>query len=343
MTDAVTFLSDTLLPATWRGADTAAYLRIYNPAIVCYRGRYLMAYRIDSGWRQTARRRIALCQLNEQWQVVPGSVVPLSDSIREGGDWHYDPRFLVYRGRLFIQYNNNFQTRPNQIFLVELDPDTLAAPAPARPLHLAGPRRDIEKNWMLFEHQRELLAVYNIASHKILRLNLTGTGPVVCNSAFQADWDVSNYAAIWGEPRGGAPPVRHGEVYVSFFHSRYPVSRLRWLLRYWPIPSGAKLPRYLAAIEWRLRRPFSQVRYAGGVYAFEAKPPFRPVWLPPQPLLRPEDEPPRQHYRRANSIANGVVYPCGAVPLGEKAWLVSYGLHDERCCLRRLAVNPAMG
>jgi hypothetical protein len=304
-----------------------------------------MAYRVDSGRRGNIRRRIGLCQLDEQWQIIPGSVSPLSDTIHNGGDLHYDPRFLVYQERLFIHYNNNFQTRPNQIFLVELDPDTLAAKAPARVLSLDGPRRDIEKNWMLFEHEGEMLAVYTIAPHQVLRLNLTGAGPVVCRPLFQTDWDFSAYAARWGEPCGGAPPVRYSEVYISFFHSRYPISRLRWVLRYWPIPAGAKLPRYVAAIERRLRWPFAQMRYVGGIYAFAAAPPFQPVWLSSQPLLRPEDEPPRQYRHRANPTTNGIVYPCGAVPIDDGNWLVSYGLHDERCCLRpvRLPMLPVFG
>lgn len=104
----------------------------------------------------------------------------------------------------------------------------------------------------------------------------------------------------YGEPRGGAPPVRQGAAYVSFFHSYRPVGRLRWVLRYWPVTLGAKLPRILAAIERRLRWPFAQVRYSAGAYAFEAAPPFRPLWLTPEPVLRPEDERPRQRRARTN-------------------------------------------
>ena len=342
MPDPIIFPAEVLLPPQWLCTQPSDRFAAYNPAIVRFDGRLLMAYRVDSSRRGAMRRRIGLCQLDEPWQIIPGSVSPLSDTIHNGGDLHYDPRFLVYRDRLFIHYNNNFQTRPNRIFLVELDPDTLATKAPARPLALDGPRRDIEKNWMLFEHEGELLAVYTIAPHVILRAELTGTGPVVCHPVYQTDWAVSAYTALWGEPCGGAPPVRHDEVYVSFFHSRYPVSRVRWVLRYWPVPPGAKLPRYLAAIERRLRRPFNQVRYVGGVYAFEAAPPFRPVWLLPEPVLRPENEQPRQQRRRANPSASGIVYPCGAVQWDDESWLVSYGVHDERCVLQLIPQSNLM-
>jgi hypothetical protein len=338
MSDAIELDSEALVPAAWQRSDDLAYLRIYNPAIVRFRGWLLMVYRVDSGRRGSAQRRIGLCGLDDHLNIVPGSVVPLSDTIQGGDPRYYDPRFLVYGDRLFVHYNNNFVTRPNQIHLVELDPDTLAAKSPARPLRLDGPRQEIEKNWMLFEHDSDLLAVYQIAPHTILRLDLAGQGAIECRPIHVTDWDVSAYANRFGVPCGGAPPVRQGDAYVSFFHSRYPISRPRWILRYWPIAPGTALPRYLAAIERRLRRPFAQVRYAAGAYAFEAAPPFRPRWITPEPVLRPEDEPPRRYRRRANPSANGIIYPCGAVPWDNGSWLVSYGLHDERCCLRHLCL-----
>jgi predicted GH43/DUF377 family glycosyl hydrolase len=90
----------------------------------------------------------------------------------------------------------------------------------------------------------------------------------------------------------------------------------------------------LVKIERRLRQPIAQVRYYAGAYAFAAAPPFRPLGLTPEPVLRPEEERPRQKRVRANPYASGVVYPCGAVPWDDGSWLVSYGVQDERCCLR---------
>ena len=325
-----------LLPAQWQSKTFVPDFRAYNPAIVRFRGRLLMAYRVDSGRRGATQRRIGLCALDDHLNVIPGSVVPLSDTILGGDPHHYDPRFLVYRGRLFVHYNNNFLTRPNQIHLVELDPDTLEARSPARPLNLDGPRQEIEKNWLLFEHDGELLAIYQIAPHTILRVDLKGAGPVECQPIYATAWDVSAYAGRFGVPCGGAPPVRQGDAYVAFFHSRYPISPLRWVLRFWPVRPETRLPRYVAAVERRLRLPFVQVRYVAAAYAFDAAPPFRPLWITSAPVLRPEDEPPRRYRRRANPSADGIIYPCGAILEGDGRWLVSYGLHDEHCCLRRV-------
>jgi hypothetical protein len=332
------FHATELVPPVWLRAQPSSRFAVYNPTIVRFRGRLLMAYRVDSGHRETMQRRIGLCALDDQLHVIPGSILPLSDTIQRGDLRHYDPRFLVYRDRLFVHYNNNFSTRPNQIHLVELDPDTLEASAPARLLCLEGPRQEIEKNWMLFVHDDELLAVYQIAPHTILRVHLAGQGTIPCTPIHTTAWDVSVYAGRFGVPRGGAPPVRQGDAYVAFFHSRYPISPLRWVTRFWPVRPETRLPRYVAAVERRLRQPFAQVRYVAGAYAFAAAPPFRPRWITPEPVLRPEDEPPRRHRRRANPYADGIVYPCGAILEDDGRWLVAYGLHDECCCLRRVSL-----
>jgi len=325
------------LASPWCASDVPdESVRIYNPALVRFQGRLLMAWRWDSGRRLTMRRQIGVCALDEHLGVMPGSIVNLSETIHGGGLYHYDPRFLVFKDRLFIHYNNNFNTRPNLLFLVELDPDSLEAKSPARPIVLDGPRQEIEKNWMFFEHEGSLQAIYQIAPHCILDVSLDGDGPVRCKPRGAVAWDASAYAERFGPPCGGAPPVRCGDEYISFFHSRIPISRLKWVMRYWPVPRGMRLPRYVAAIERRLRRPFDQRRYYAGAYAFAATPPFEPRWITAEPVLRPEDEPPRTHRRRANPSADGIVYPCGAIALEGGDWLVSYGLNDECCCFRRI-------
>lgn len=74
------------------------------------------------------RRRIALCRLDATLQVVKHSHIPLSDVLIDCGNWHADPRFCVYGGRLLLHFNNGFGESgrgTNRIFLVEIDPDTL--------------------------------------------------------------------------------------------------------------------------------------------------------------------------------------------------------------------------
>jgi len=324
----------TLIPPDWLTTKPAEACHLYNPAMTIFRGRRLLAYRLDADRGESAWRRIALCMLDEQWRVIPGSSTPFSDTIREGGARHYDPRFLVYGDRLFIHYNNNTQSRPNQIYLVEVDADTLCAKGPARPVVLQGPRQEIEKNWMFFEHEGELLAVYTIAPHRVLRVTLGDTGPVLCHPAYTTPWDVASYANQYGPPCGGAPPVRIGDLYLSVFHSHRLVGALRPFLPLFPEALIRRLPRYPAALLRRLRLLCYQRRYYGGLYAFAATPPFQPRWLAPMPILRPEQELPRQRPRWIDPSSELAVYPAGALLVSNDQLLVSYGVHEERCCLR---------
>lgn len=305
------FETSSLLPQAW--ADTGARNGIaFNPAITLFQDQLIMAYRVVT---PDGRRRLAICRLTPELRVVPRSVAPLSDSIQNGGEWHADARFCASNGRLFVHYNDGWQKNGNHIFLVELDPDTLQATGPARHLVLDGPRQTTEKNWLLFEYEGELWAVYRIAPHIVLRLEFSPRGDVTCYRVYESFWDASAYSAHHGQLRGGTPPIRLDNTCYSFFHSAYPVSRLPRLL-------GRALPM--------LRR--QNVRYVAGFYGFAATPPFRPVCFSPMPVLTPGVHSYRRHYPALNKSVERSVYPTGAVVSGGQ-WWVSYGLNDELCCL----------
>lgn len=342
MPDPVTIPTETLLPPQWLRTQPAGRFAVYNPAVTRFRGRLLMVYRVDFGFEKPFRVAAAICQLDEHLQVVPGSVVALSDTIRCEADNHYDARFLVFGERLFVHFNNDWNTVPNQIFLVELDPDTLQARSAARILELAGPRQPCEKNWILFEYNGELLAIYQIDPHVILRLDLKDSGLIRCQPAYRSEWDTTAYSGRYGPPRGGTPPVRLGENYVSIFHSRrLPPQLMPSDLS----PAAQKLNR----ITWwkQFKRSFWErwmpVRYYGGVYGFAATPPFAPIFINPRLVLRPECEMKRQRPTAGHMSPRRVVYPCGLVHLDHDRWLVSYGVHDERCALRVLTNRDLFG
>lgn len=331
----------TVLPHAWRARAAAEGLRIFNPAIVHFRDRLLMAYRVDFGYDRPIRVACALCALDQHWQVVPGSVAPLSDTFDDGGN-HYDPRFLVYQDRLFVHYNNNWDSLPNHIFLVEIDADTGQARSAPRPVALEGPRQPIEKNWMFFEHEGELLAIYQITPHVILRAEMRDSGPVHCRPIHRVNWDASSYAGRYGQLRGGTPPVRSGEQYVSIFHSRRNSHGI-------PGVTEAPVGRKLRGITWLrrlkrwLRERLDPVRYYGGLYAFSAAAPFTPLYLRPRPLLRAEQEERPSRPTAGYLAPRQVVYPCGLVRLDDDRWLASYGIHDERAALRVFSTQELLG
>jgi hypothetical protein len=271
-----------------------------------------MAYRLVMA---DGRRRLAICALDNEDMPIPDSVVPLSDYMQEAGFWHADPRFFTLEDRLFLHFNNGDRILPNDIFLVELDPDRLLPRSPPQPLRLAGQRRRIEKNWMLFSPDgKSTLAVYSIKPHIVLSLRMLKNGAIDCHPIERIDWTIPTPPSDFGEPRGGTPPIRVGDVFYSFFH----------IVSLSPLPA-----RITHRLRHRRGRPLH--RYHMGFYGFAATPPYRPICFTPKPILV---TPPRLSDGPAplNRDAERVIYPSGALFHGEK-WTVSAGLNDERCCL----------
>jgi len=305
-----------LTPNAWVD-DAMTPCHLFNPAITRFQDQLLLIYRVVT---PDGRRRLAMCRLTDDHQVVPGSVTPFSDFLHGGGDWHADGRFCTLGDRLFVHYNDGGlrgRLGVNQIYLVEIDPVRLIPQGPPRPLLLTGPRQPVEKNWLLFEHDGELWAIYTIAPHVVLHVTLGDDGPVLCRPVYQHDWDVQSYTRRYGQLRGGAPPVRVGDQYVVFFHSSFVAHPWRHRL-------------------YRLLRqaPTNTIHYVGGVYGFAAKPPFAPLWLHPSPLLLPPLLPRRR--KQLNPAVAYSAYPCGAI-WQDQQWLVTLGARNEYCCLAQVA------
>lgn len=101
-----------------------------------------------------------------------------------------------------------------------------------------------------------------------------------------------------GEARGGATPVRVGDEYVSFFHAR--------------------------------SHHDGHLAYEMGAYTFAAEPPFYFQRMTPRPILVADRK------TKPAAVPYPVVFPCGAVLLGED-WIVSMGVHDRWSELHRFA------
>lgn len=357
----VSWRNEELVPAGWCRQLPATRYFVFNPGLIWTQGRYVMVYRVVAP--RYATQRLALCELDADLRVLPGSVRPLSDELGAHGDAATDPRCTLHDGRLLVWYTL-YRELPTPA-LLEMDAAELRVLRPPRLLLLDGPRRRIEKNWMPFNHEGDLYVVYSIWPHVVLRLDLARDDAVVCRPLHTVNWDATPYARRWGEPRGGAPPLRWGDRYVSVFHSSRPrgivypaYQRLRdFLLRRGrpgveqearlrdPRLDGAAPPadprvprrgvvqRLLAAFT----RRFARLHYYAGVYTFAATPPFAPIGLAPDPVLYPLDEaPPQRTHDRLRPVADRVVFVCGAQVTASGTWLLSYGVHDERCVLREV-------
>lgn len=310
MTRLVLFDGVDLLPEAWRPALAPGPLRCFNPGLLRDGAGWLFACRVVGS---DQLRRIGLCRLDPDFGVVPGSAVPLSDSISfpagcglapRATSWFADPRLYRLEGRLFVYWNSGWHEPHNHQFLQELDGATLAPVGAPRELLLAGARQPIEKNWTIFG-EGPFHAVYAIAPHRILGLTLDGEGPIVLSEAATSEWDPGDFPRQFGALRGGAAPQRLEDRYFSFCHS----------------VSGPGHGEY---------------RYVPSVYTFAASFPFAPAGAPvrPVPLENPFGTSTRNE--KLNPAVSEVVYPCGAA-YDEGSWVVSYGLNDESCAIAVLS------
>lgn len=296
------FRSEELVPEAWQvhGADVWTF----NPAILRDGDGWIMAYRVVIAG--DLRRRIAMCRLSDDFAVQGSSVIVFSDLVRfapeapisgQATTWFADPRLYRLGGRHFLYWNSGWHEPANHQFLQEFDPETLRPVGRPREMTLSG-RRALEKNWMLFG-DGPFHAVYSVDPHRVLEFELCGNGPMEFREAATVSHG-GGYARLHGGLRGGAPPQKAGDSYISFCHS--------------------------------IHGEPGDYRYEIAAYRFEASPPFRPAAMPTGPVGLPAEFRPPRTLPKLNSAVGQVLYPAGA-QLVERDWVLSYGLNDERCCI----------
>lgn len=266
-----------------------------------------MAYRFVAA---DGLRRIGLCQLDAALRVVSGSHVALSDQLRVvGGNypevarrWFADPRLYRFEHRVFIYWNTGWHEPQNHQFLQELDPGSFHPLGRARELNVRDfGRQKLEKNWTLFGSSADAVyAVYSITPHRVLASSLAGEGDIEFETVAAEPLPLTDYPPCHGGLRGGAPPQRDGDSWLSFCHS---------------VHDGS-----------------SGYRYAAAAYRFKSTVPFTPTHAPSKPLgLHNPHEGERIH-PALNPAVGEVIYPCGAARAGDR-WLVSHGINDEHCAI----------
>lgn len=221
----------------------------FNNSVLDWHGRLLMAYRVGR-----IGSRLHLAEL--YWDTLqPIITVPLAinhDLCRAGQE---DPRLFIYNGNLHIGFIGvevgRGQTRTHQMYAALGEGENGWRVGEVFAPHYHDRQHPKEKNWVFFEWQGLLLAVYRCGrKHVILNIDGDKAG-WLCETESPFPW-------IAGEPRGGASPVLLGEEYYHWFHGTH----------YGDTPF-----------------------YTGGLYTFEAKLPFRVKRLSRNPLLLPGDKP----------------------------------------------------
>ena len=155
-----------------------------------------------------------------------------------------------------------------------------------------------EKNWLWFVHEDEQHFIYD-SSHCVVRM---GAHCTKIAEEYRAPHDWREWEKKWGTPRGGTPPVRIGDEYITLFHSSY---------------------------EWMPER--HRNRYCVGAYAFEAKPPFRITRHTRKPIFIGSSNKPEMILPHAN------VFVMGAV-VEDAELFVTTGINDESCAWFRAPI-----
>lgn len=144
--------------------------------------------------------------------------------------------------------------------------------------------RGKEKNWLWFFHQDQLHLVYSTVPHTVVPFDphMQAGQPFVTERT-NKDW-------VYGEQRGGTPPVKVGNEYWSFFHSSVP-----WIN--------------------------NKRKYHMGCYAFEAFPPFTITRMTSKPLLI------GSRYDPWDAKKPACVFPVGS-HFKDGMWTVTGGCND---------------
>ena len=166
-----------------------------------------------------------------------------------------DARVFLHEGRHFIAFTEgNYERKPfiSTQQIARLGPDWQPEEKITIPYGGNGNGKRSEKNWQFFSHEGHLHFIYSIVPHIVVKLG-SQRSPV---NEYRTDafihWP-------WGEVlRGGSPPIRIGDDYLTFFHSH-------------------------------AEHREANRRYAMGAYMFEAWPPFKIIAVS-QALLRASEQ-----------------------------------------------------
>ena len=210
----------------------------FNAGLVRHQGRLLLSYRTD--W---AGSRCHVAELTEDYGVVSTTQLLLPHPRATRGQ--EDPRLFVFRGRLHVAYIGVERGRTSQLYARMADDLRTEAVFYPEPTNFAR-QEPKEKNHSYFEHDGELLAVYQTGPRHIITRIDGDRAERIDDTPVDLPWS-------GGFMRGGAPPVRVGDHYYHWFHGRVGTDQYPW--------------------------------YNVGLSVFEARPPFRTVALSPHPML----------------------------------------------------------
>jgi hypothetical protein len=257
-------------------------VRNYNSGLIQINGVQYLATRRFS--RENWRCEIVINRLDEG-AATPVRTLALPRML--GREWHEDARLFWYRGKVHCAYTEGqYWQRPwiavQKLAILDSDWNV------ERVITIPFGENSVgqEKNWQFFELDDCLYFSYALAPQHVV-VELRDYRPA---ATYRTD------SGITQPLRGGTPPVRMGDVFITFphFHGEH----------------GGRARRY----------GFSALQ-------FDAKAPFRILSATDTLILASEEDPtlPNLAYPHWHPI---VAFPCGAQLNGD-TWTVSAGINDS--------------
>ncbi|MCB1118521.1 MAG: hypothetical protein KDK65_01020 [Chlamydiia bacterium] len=273
--------------------------KAYNPSIIPYGDKILMAFRVDSGGGWISQPiKMGVVLLDREFHVVGDPQILEIPSLLQDGEANYeDPRLIWCEGKVKL-ICNEMQCIGGRFFhemrLFTLEPEgELFRVSEAK--RLLPPERYLpltqQKNWVPFTHQGQLYLSYNVNPHEVLcHLPHTEQCPSFAVSNYHTPWK-------WGRMRGGTPAIQVDGEYLAFFHSSF-MDRSPY--------SGYRVMRH----------------YFVGAYTFAKDPPFQVQKVSRSPLSF------GGLYKYYGEAPRVVLFPCGLIVEGDTLF-VSCGRNDN--------------
>ncbi len=283
--------------------------RHWNSGLIRYRDRLWMSYRYHQREHE-GRCATAMVELDPVTFQAKGKSQMLKFRGTTGTEHHEDARLFMFDGAVHISYTEMRGYRPGVDYTcvmkyarLKLGGSRWEVVKEWHPKYGLNDGRSKEKNWVFFEHERQLFAIYSgFPKHVVIQLD----GDKIVRE-YATDGPTWHFGAV----RGGSTPVRQADgTLLTIFHSSV-----------------------------RTEAPPHFVRYYAAAYTLEGKPPFAPIRISTRPLMiGSEADGHKVDPRYVEGWKPFVVFPCGLVPDGAD-WLVSLGLNDWQCVIARLKAD----
>lgn len=291
------------------------YPESFNPTVVKWKDGWLMGCRVikdktKRGWHSY----VGLIKLDQNFNPIGRMQLLNTRSMAPTqGANSADPRLLWVGEDLYVVYSDTlnmegtgFNVRMWVGKLIECNGEFIME-SPERIARFPDNQFvSIEKNWIPFSFEDQLLLAYHILPHRILRplLDRSERCEHICSSKLISQWK-------WGELRGGTPGIQLKALdgdYLAIFHS------------------------CLQAVSMHSEGKIS-LHYFMGAYRFSKEPPFEITQMSAVPLVGKGFYHGNQYDYYWRPVQ--AIFPAGIVEDGDHLW-VSYGRQDHELWIAKI-------